>query len=239
MAKKSISPKSFLEEMQDLIERTYDMNRSIVDIGGFVIGDEGYRRLVANRRVRRTIGSAVVGGPAVLIRRERGSLRASLYYPGWLVRRLEKYSPLRNLDQRNLGALVLFVEELDHLLLLADRTRCGRPVSLLEMEFHANVTKDLVVRFLLGRHRSRRKLNRRERVWLQGELYGGGRYSHLDVGIRERYQEAERLANIYMEFLDRLPLPARVPELRRFHRRGWQEHWEFLSRKAGSRGRSY
>ena len=238
MAKESISPKSFLEEMQDLIERTYDMNRSIADIGCFVIGDEGYRRLVANRRVRRTIGSAAAGGPAVLIRRERGSLRASLYYPGWLVMRLEKYSPLRNLDQRNLGALVLFVEELDHLLFLADRTRCGRPVSLLEMEFHANVTKDLVVRFLLGRHRSRRRLSRQERAWLHGELYGGEKFSHLDVDIRARYEEADQLANVYIEFLDRLPIAARLQELRRFHRRGWQEHWKFLSKTARSRGRS-
>ena len=40
----------------------------------------------------------------------------------------------------------VLVEELDHFLVLAARTRRGVPVSLLELELHANVTKDLVVR---------------------------------------------------------------------------------------------
>ena len=64
-------PPSLLESLQGLIERTYDIDRTIADIGRFVIGDCGYRLLVARREVVRRVGAAT-GGPAVLLRRTTG-----------------------------------------------------------------------------------------------------------------------------------------------------------------------
>jgi hypothetical protein len=234
-------PGSLLEELQDLIERTYDMERSVSDIGGFVIGDEGYRRLTARRRVVHRVGTAAgVAGPAVLVRQEEGKpLHASLYYPDWLIRTLERHPPLRWLDRRNLAEFGLFVEELDHLLFLADRARYRVPVSLVEMEFHANVTKELVVRWLYGRHRRRERLSRADRRWVRRHLYDRDGFDHLRPPLRRRYEDAERLATAFFAFFDRLPRPARLRELRRFHRRDWRAHRRFLSGRAGPAVRGY
>jgi hypothetical protein len=228
------SPASFLEYLQGLIERTYDIDRSISDIAGFVIGDQGYRRLTAAHRVVYRVARSVPrGGPAVLVRQVGDSVQASLYYPDWLIRELERHPPLRRLDQKNLEVLALFVEELDHLLLLADRARYGIPITLVEMEFHANVTKELVVRWLYGRHRSRRELDPSDRAWLRQQLNGDGGFDHLEVDRRGRYEDAARLAAAFFTWFDRLPRAVRLSELRRFHRRSWGAHLQFLSGKTG------
>jgi hypothetical protein len=228
------SSSSLLEILQDLIERTYDMERSISDISGFVIGDQGYRRLTtAHRVVYRVARSVPRGGPAVLVRQVGDAVQASLYYPDWLIRELERHPPLHRLDPINLEILGLFVEELDHLLLLADRARYGVPITLVEMEFHANVTKELVVRWLYGRHRSRRELDPSDRAWLRRQLGGDEGFDHLDGDRRGRYEDAARQAAAFFAYFDRLPRAVRLSELRRFHRRSWAEHLRFLSGQSG------
>jgi hypothetical protein len=42
---------SLLERVQGLLERTYRMETGVDDIGRFVIGDEGYRRLYRDASV--------------------------------------------------------------------------------------------------------------------------------------------------------------------------------------------
>ncbi|MBI4160887.1 MAG: hypothetical protein HY509_00390 [Acidobacteria bacterium] len=219
--------RSLLEELQDLIERTYDLERSVQDIGKFVIGDDGYRRLVEGRELIRVVHAAEPG-PAVLVRQEAGGILASLYYPDWLILQLERHPPLLRVDAENLPALGLFVEELDHLLFLADRARQGRPVRLLELEFHANVTAELAARLLWARQRRRATLGEPERRWLRRHLRGDAGFGHLEAGVRARYADAARLAERYVDRLDRFPREARLPELRRFHRRTWGEHVEAL-----------
>ncbi len=112
-------------------------------------------------------------------------------------------------------AFATLVEELDHLLLIAERSQLRRPVSLLELELHANVTKELVLtRFLAG---SGTRLRQEHRVWLRHQLFEGCRYCDEEATVRARYREAARWAVRFLNALVELDAAQRLRLLRRFH----------------------
>jgi len=200
---------SFLEQIQGLIERTYGLDTGISDVGAFLVGDEGIRRLY---------GQGLRAGARLLVRcAPDGRLFVRLYYPDALVSHLERHHPLRELHSGNVDALVALVEELDHLLLLADRARRGAETSLLDMEVQANVTKALVLAQLVGRHLGR-PLRFPEKSWARWHALEKGRYVDPDPEVARRYAEARRLARKILDHLDGMEPPARLAWLRRFAR---------------------
>ena len=50
---------SLLELVRGLLERTYDMRSGLDDLGPYLIGDEGYRRLYADGAEIRVAGEGV------------------------------------------------------------------------------------------------------------------------------------------------------------------------------------
>src|SRR5438093_13770406 len=103
--------RSLLELLQGLIERTYRM-RTGVEVDRFVIGDRGLMRTAGASGAVRKVGSAGWPEAALLVRQERGEVRAALYYPDALIACLERSNPLRGLDDSNVDAFGVFVEEL-------------------------------------------------------------------------------------------------------------------------------
>ena len=142
---------TLLEVLQTLIERTYRMETGVREIERFVVGDRGFRRLYAAREVVHVVESAGFADAQVLVREGGDGVRVNIYYPDALIAALEGRNPLRGLDVSNLDAFAVFVEELDHFLVLAARALEGRAVSLFELELHANVTKYLAARHFLER----------------------------------------------------------------------------------------
>ncbi len=227
--------RSLLATLQALLERTYRMETGIEEIGRYVIGDEGYRRfygpLSADRPAAPPGGStwaargaarAGAGASArVLVRDGPGAVGVHIYYPDELIRRLEENPPTRGLGERNVDPFATFVEELDHFLLIAERARLGRPVSLLELELHANVTKYLVCALFLaaaGAGRARAPLGARERQWLLWHLFEKAGFAEEDPRAQQRYRDASRFARRFLGRLEseRGALP-RLALLRAFH----------------------
>ena len=210
-----MSPRSLLETLQSIIQRSYGMPPVIEDIGRYVVGDAGFRALYPE-----TVGEdRGPDGARVLVRDAGATLRAVLYYPDALVRHLERFNPLTGIGDANIEAFAVFVEELDHLLVLATRAAEGRSVSLLELEHHANVTKYLVVLHFLGKHTGRRRLTETLRQWARHHLFE--RYAADGGG--GRYREAAHLARQYVDHLEGLPVGRRHDELRAFQRRPFSE----------------
>lgn len=214
-----MTPRSLLATLKSFIERSYGMPPVLGDLSPFIVGDAGYRVLYG--------ADPAVGGPAsagarVLVRQEGHALRAALYYPDALVRHLERFNPLAGLGDVNIEAFAVFVEELDHLLTLACRAAEGRPVTLLEMEHHANVTKYLVVLHVLGKQAGRRRLPEALRIWARHHLFE--RYVRGEGKETARYLEAARLAHRYLQYLETIPVPQRHAELRAFQRRSFSEN---------------
>lgn len=207
---------TLLDAVRGLLERTYAARAPLGDLAPFVIGDEGYRRLYGGGSP-----TSAAGSPGTLARtlvRETGDgVRACIYYPDALIARLEAHPPWRGVDDDNVEAFATLVEELDHLLCIAERAAEGRACSLLELELHANVSKFLVLsRFLAGG-----RPGAGERLWLRRHLFDGGTFSDPEASVRERYRDAARWAVRFLDALDTVRgREERLRTLRRFHGAG-------------------
>jgi hypothetical protein len=196
--------------VQGLLERTYGMSTG-VDAASFVIGDLGYRRFFVEVR-----SGGPERGARTLVRETDQGVRAAIYLPDGMIERLEAHPPQQGLGESNVDAFAALVEEVDHLLCVAEAARSGRSVSLLELELHADVSKALVLaRFLAGR--SARPLDSERRTWLRYHLFHKGEWAGEDEAERARYREAARLALRFLDALESRPLAARLAALREFH----------------------
>jgi hypothetical protein len=180
-------------------------------------------------------GSSEEGSPGlgarILVRSSSDPIRVALYYPDRLVRHLERHDPRVGLDDGNIDAFATLVEELDHLLTLASRAEARRPVTLLELELHAGVTKYLLVMHFIGRLTGRRRVSDFHRRWARHHLFEKYDQGPGDDAIR--YREAARLAGRYVGWLERLGVSLRRAELARFHGRGLAEQVRFIEQRTG------
>jgi hypothetical protein len=208
-----------LTRLQRIIEASYDWRTGIQDLSPYLMGDEGYRALYGNREILGVLPGNE-RGPRTLVTWRDGVLRLGVYYPNDLIRDLEVRNPLLGVGEENLIPFSLLVEELDHLLMLAWSARHGRVVRLMELEFHANITKYLVLAHFLGRAEGRTRLSSALRRGLDEFLFEGVG-EDLPEPYRNRYQTAARLARRFLMVLERLTTPARLVALRRFGRRSW------------------
>ena len=210
---------SLLDQVQRLLERTYRMRSGIDDPGSFVIGDRGLRALYGSGPHGEELvpaRTAEACGARLLVRDGLDGLRACVYYPDQLIARLERFPPTHGVGDENVDAFAVLVEELDHLLLLGERALAGRPLSLFEMELHANVSKHLVLaRYLAG---AGGRLEPRLRRWLRFHLFDKARFSDADPEVRQRYVDARLWAVRLLDALPGLPVEPRIAALRRFHR---------------------
>jgi len=219
---------TLLPALQSIIERSYGMPRVIENAGAFLIGDHGLRAIYRGQPSGSAQGYHV--GARLLVRADPILLRVALYYPDALVRHLERNDPRAGIGDDNIDAFATLGEELDHLLTLASRAAAGRPVSLLELEHHAAVTKYLLVVHFLGRLTGRHRVPAFYRAWARHHILE--KYAPGNGEEAERYREAARMAGRYLAYFERLPAPARGAELRAFHARTIGEQASLLARAA-------
>ena len=225
---RAIRPLSLLEQVQRLLERTYRMRSGVREPGRFIIGDRGYRWLYRDRSAASEARSTAGQGARVLLRETPAGTSASIYYPDALIARLERHPPQRGLHEGNVDAFAALVEELDHLLVVAERVRMGREVSLFELELHANVSKHLVLtRFLAGR---RTRLSASRRLWLRHQLFVKNRFREPDSSVQQRYRDATRWAVRFLDRLAGLAAARRIETLRVFHRASLRHKLELIDR---------
>ena len=208
---------SLLEVVRGLLVRTYRIRCGLRTLEPFIIGDAGYRELYGSGRHEQSVESADVCARTLVRDTDRG-LAACVYFPDELIGTLERHPPYLGVHAGNVGEFATFVEEIDHLLLLAERSVRRRPVSLFELELHANVSKYLVLtRFLAGAGGG---LTAKRRTWLRRRLFDDVEFCDEDPAVRQRYRDAARWAARLTERLLALDGPGSVDTLRRFHRAG-------------------
>jgi len=209
-----VTDEPLLVALHGLLRRTYDLRAPLLPIGRYVIGDAGLRAIYPQGacEVRSESGE----GARLLVRDTGAGLRACIYYPDAMIRHLESKPPQRRLDADNVDAFAVLVEDLDHLLVAAERAHAGRGVSLLELEVQANVSKELVLSRFLAR--GGRRLDPGRREWLRHHLFHARTYCDAVPEVRGRYEAASRLALKFLRSLERFPRARRLETLRRFHR---------------------
>jgi hypothetical protein len=210
-----------LHTVGGLLERTYLMRPRIDRLERFVIGDLGFRRLYAGRALHTSVGAVANCGATTLVRETDAGLAVCVYFPDALIALLERHPPQRGLGAENVQAFATFVEEIDHLLLLAERVAQRREVSLLELELHANVSKYLVLSRFMAK--AARPLDPGERRWLRHQLFEAEQYRAEDPELTERYTRAAGWAARYLDRLAQLGPAGRLASLREFHIAGPQD----------------
>jgi hypothetical protein len=204
-----------LESVRGLLERTYLLRSGLEHLDRFIVGDRGYLLLYGSPDGVGMAGANAAEGAKTLVRESADGLRASIYFPDVQIRLLERYPPQSGLCDENVDAFGALVEELDHLLVIAERSRQQRAVTLFELELHANVSRHLVLtRFLAGRAE---RLGSEKRLWLRSRLFGAVQFCDEDRAVRERYRSAMRWAVQFIDGLSALESQARIGLLRRFH----------------------
>jgi hypothetical protein len=216
---------SLVQTLKSIIERSYGLPAVIDDLAPFIVGDRGYR---ATYRSAPDRGPEEDAGARVMVRHDGEQLRAALYYPDALVRHLERFNPLAGVGDENIDAFATLVEELDHLILLAGRAVAGRPASLLELEYHAGVTKYLMVLHFLARQTRRRHLTEPHRRWARHHLFE--KYCEEDDDGATRYRDAAALARRYVLYLERLSVSRRLAELRELEQRSFSDTRTLIAR---------
>jgi len=211
-----------------VLERTYHMRSGIDDPGRFVVGDRGFAQLYGGVELASRVGAATGDGATTVVRDSPAGLRVTVYYPARMIRQLARFPPQHGLSEQNVDAFATLVEELDHLLVIADRAVASRPLTMFELELHANVSKHLVLcRFLAGREP---KLAPADRIWLRHHLFNKLRFTEPDRLVRQRYRDARRWAIRLIDALPRLEPRARVGTLREFHRAAPRDKVELIDR---------
>ena len=180
-----------------------------------------------------TASTGSAAGARVLVRDGSGSVAACIYYPDALIAHLERFPPGQGIGDENIDAFAAFVEELDHFLVLAERVRLGRPVSLLELELHANVTKYLVCALFLARAAGRGdrsgSLDASARAWLLWHLFEKVTFAEPEPQVQERYCDASRFGRRVIDRLEReKDRVTRLALLRAFHDAGGQDKLTLL-----------
>jgi len=222
---------SLLEVVRGLLVRTYRIRCGLSNLEPFVIGDVGYRELYGKGRQEQAVRDGSGAGARMLVRDTERGLAACVYFPDELIGTLERHPPQLGVHAENVGEFATFVEEIDHLLLLAERSVRRRPVSLFELELHANVSKYLVlVRFLAG---SGGRLTAERRDWLRRRLFDDVEFCDEDPEVRQRYRDAARWAVRMIGGLAALDGPDSVDALRRFHRAGVPGKLRLIERLPG------
>ena len=210
---------SLLVRLQRLIECSYDWRTGIEDLGPFLVGDEGYRRLYQGQEIVEEL-PGLSPGPRTLVTSVGHRIRLGIYYPDEMIRRLEERNPLHHIDDENVEPFSILVEELDHCLMLAWCACHHREVRLVELEFHAYITKYLVLAHFLARHSRRPHLTSAQRHWVLARLFSGAG-EDLPEPFAHRYSTAAKFALRFIGSLASMPSAERVRSLRRFGRKPW------------------
>jgi hypothetical protein len=141
----------------------------------------------------------------VLLRESAREVALSVYIDDAVLSRLARHDPLTQLGDWNIADYCTAMEGVSHFQYLVWSIRCGRQLSLLELELQAEVDKYAVAVCLL-RRQGRRDLP--TRLWRR--LFDQvGYVDGLGAEQRQRYEEANRCAARFCQQLERRYLQAR------------------------------
>jgi hypothetical protein len=208
---------TLFSQIQKLFERTYAQ-----------VGINLEECLIDRQRCRQL--SKLAGASAVelselartFLRSANGQLYVGIYYSRWLIEQLEQHDPRAGLTNRNIGSLIMFVEEINHALHAALQFQSGQRQIGAEdfarnLELQARVDTYLVLLLFVAFFRKTQRVSRADRRWLRFHLFESQNPGAFrDANLRGRYLETTELAASYTRFLDTLNGLRRVEEIRIF-----------------------
>ena len=220
---------TLLREIQTLLERTYAP--AAIDLELCVIGES--RCAVLNRMAGENSAGLAPGGRTFL-RRAGDSLYVAIFYSRPVIAELEENDPRRALNERNISALITFIEEIAHgvqaaLLFHEGEREIESEAYARNLETQARVDTYLVLSKFAHMFCGD-PIPRPVGAWLRRQLFDDSHRRFTSPKMRARYGAAQRCALAFLRHLRRLPIAIRHETLREFRTLSWAEKLEFVSR---------
>jgi len=220
---------TLLREIQTLLERTYAPIS--INLESCVIG-EG-RCGVLNRLAGESAAHLAPGGRTFL-RQAGDSLYVAIFYSRPVIAELEVNDPRRTLNERNILALITFIEEIAHgvqaaLLFHEGERAIDSEAYARNLETQTRIDTYLVLskfaHLLCGE-----PIPRFVGAWLRRQLFDNSHRRFATPRLRARYGAAQRCALGFLRHLRRLPVAHRRDVLREFRALSWPEKRAFVWR---------
>ena len=222
---------TLLREIQTLLERTYAPVS--INLETCLIG-EG--RCAALNRLAGESAAHLAPGGRTFLRQAGDSLYVAIFYSRPIIAELEANDPRETLNERNISALITFIEEIAHgvqaaLLFHEGEREIESEAYARNLETQARIDTYLVLskfaHLLCG---ERRKIPRSVGAWLRRQLFDNSHRRFASRRLRDRYGAAQRCALAFLRQLRRIPIAARQETLREFRALSWRDKLAFVGR---------
>ena len=222
---------TLLREIQTLLERTYAPVP--INLEACVIGES--RCAVLNRLAGQDAEHLAPAGRTFL-RQAGDSLYVAIFYSRPVIAELEANDPRRALNERNISALITFIEEIAHgvqaaLLFNEGEREIDSEAYARNLETQARIDTYLVLckfaHLICGE-----PIPRSVGSWLRRQLFDDSHRRFSTPRLRARYGAAQKCALSFLRHLRRVPLTERHETLREFRALSWNEKLDFVQHHA-------
>jgi len=219
---------TLLREIQMLLERTYAPVS--VDLELCVIG-EG--RCAALNRMAGESASHLAPGGRTFLRQAGDSLYVAIFYSRPVIAELEANDPRETLNERNISALITFIEEIAHgvqaaLLFHEGEREIESEAYARNLETQARIDTYLVLSKFAHLLCGKGEIPPSVGVWLRRQVFDTSHRRFAHPRMRTRYSAAQRCALGFLRRLRRVPLANRHETLREFRALNWTEKLAFV-----------
>ncbi len=218
---------TLLREIQLLLERTYAPVP--INLEACIIGES---RCAMLNRLAGDGTLHLASGGRTFLRQSGDSLYVAIFYSRPVIEELETNDPRQALNERNITALITFIEEIAHGVQAALLFQEGERIIDTEsyarnLETQARVDTYLVLskfaQMICDGH-----IPRSVGSWLRRQLFDGSYRRFATSQLRSRYGAAQGCAIAFLRYLRRVPLSLRHGVLREFRGLSWPEKLEFV-----------
>ena len=218
---------TLLREIQLLLERTYAPVP--INLESCLIGET---RCAALNQLAGESAQHLAYGGRTFLRQTGDSLVVAIFYSRPVIAELEANDPRQALNERNISALITFIEEIAHgvqaaLLFLEGKHHIDSEAYARNLEAQARIDTYLVLskfaQVICGGH-----IPRRVGAWLRRQLFDNSHRHFATRELRTRYREAQRCALAFLRHLRRVPLAQRPETLRHFRALAWHQKLHYL-----------
>lgn len=218
---------TLLREIQLLLERTYAPVP--INLEACLIGES---RCFALNRLAGENAAHLAPAGRTFLRQAGDSLYVAIFYSRPVIAELEANDPRQALNERNISALITFIEEIAHgvqaaLLFQEGEREIDSEAYARNLETQARVDTYLVLsRFAHALCGGR--IPRPVGAWLRRQLFDTSYRRFPTAQLRRRYHAAQQCALAFLRHLRRVPLAQRPGVLRNFRARTWAEKLAFV-----------
>jgi hypothetical protein len=218
---------TLLREIQLLLERTYAPVP--INLEACVIGES---RCMALNRLAGEEAMHLASGGRTFLRQAGDSLYVAIFYSRPVIEELEANDPRRALNERNISALIIFIEEIAHAIQAVLLFQEGERVIddenyACNLEAQARVDTYLVLskfaHIICGG-----RIPRRVGSWLRRQLFDTSYRHFATPRLRRRYGTAQKCSLAFLRHLRQVPLPDRSRILREFRSLAWAEKLQYV-----------